>query len=149
MAAKKKSNPYAGYAAEAAYAKADRGAKKRATAVAKAGRVASKQAQAESAVARKRAAAPAAPVKKAAPKKAAPKKYPAPAASGTTFTSTFGSKMEGPVSQRIRGAEWAYRKAGHAANLRKKARTKAGVAARKTIASDKKAGKSVGKYSAK
>lgn len=92
---------------------------------------------------------PAAPAKKAPAKKAAAKKYAAPAASGTTMRSTFGSKMEGPVSQRIRGAEWAYRKAGHAANLRKKARTKAGASARKTIASDKKAGAKVGKYSAK
>lgn len=48
--------------------------------------------------------------------------------------STFGSKMEGAVSQRIRGAEWAYRKAGHAANLRKKAAKNPGGRIAKALA---------------
>jgi len=85
----------------------------------------------------------------------------APSSGSTTMRSTYGSKMEGPVSQRIRGAEWAYKKAQRAANLRAKARknptgptakaleakasARKNVSARKNAAAAKRAGARVSK----
>jgi len=59
--------------------------------------------------------------------------------------STYGSKMEGPVSQRIRGAEWAYKSAQHKANLRAKARKNPNGRIAKALAA--KAAKSMPKKS--
>lgn len=75
---------------------------------------------------------PKAPAKKAPAKKVTPAKKTA--ASSTTMRSTFGSKMEGPVSQRIRGAEWAYKSAQHKANNRAKAAKNPGGRIAKALA---------------
>lgn len=157
MATMKKSNPYAGRSTEAAYARADSGAKKRAAAVAKAGRAASKQAQAESAVARKRAATPAGPRNTRAAAivgqgkaRAAAKAANYSPAIDTGAAGRGGVRMgvkKGDVrTERIRATEWAYKKAQRKANVRAKVRTKTGIASRKSIAADKKAGKKSGMY---